>query len=104
MEWRALTVCLLDEIATALRKKLGKTEKEFPLVKVCTHQQRWRRSRFEVWMATGLLGGTVSWRRPVGLLTSSTHPSGIPYRMVHAAFCGGSVVLPKSLQSLQTSG
>lgn len=34
MEWRALTVCLLDEIATTLRKKLGKTEKEFPLVKV----------------------------------------------------------------------
>lgn len=34
VEWRALTVCLLDEIATALRKKLGKTEQEFPLVKV----------------------------------------------------------------------
>lgn len=34
MEWRALTVCLLDEIAVALRRKLGKTEEEFPLVKV----------------------------------------------------------------------
>eukprot|EP00903_Cladosiphon_okamuranus_P015737 g14525.t1 len=34
VEWRALTVCLLDEIAAALRKKLGKTEKEFPLVKI----------------------------------------------------------------------
>lgn len=34
MEWRALTVCLLDEVAAALRQKLGKTEKEFPLVKV----------------------------------------------------------------------
>ena len=34
VEWRALTVCLLDEVADALRKKLGKTEEEFPLVKV----------------------------------------------------------------------
>lgn len=34
VEWRALTVCLLDEIAVALREKLGKTENEFPLVKV----------------------------------------------------------------------
>lgn len=34
VEWRALTVCLLDEVADALRQKLGKTEKEFPLVKV----------------------------------------------------------------------
>ncbi|CAM9835300.1 unnamed protein product, partial [Ectocarpus sp. 8 AP-2014] len=34
VEWRALTVCLLDEVAAALRQKLGKTEKEFPLVKM----------------------------------------------------------------------
>lgn len=34
VEWRALTVCLLDEVAAALRKKLGKSEEEFPLVKV----------------------------------------------------------------------
>lgn len=34
VEWRALTVCLLDEVAAALRQKLGKTEKDFPLVKV----------------------------------------------------------------------
>lgn len=35
MEWRALTVCLLDEVAEALRRKLGKSQDEFPLVKVC---------------------------------------------------------------------
>lgn len=35
VEWRALTVCLLDEIAYALRQRLGKTVEEFPLVKVC---------------------------------------------------------------------
>ncbi|CAM9180845.1 unnamed protein product [Scytosiphon promiscuus] len=34
VEWRALTVCLLDEVAAALRKKLGKSEEEFPLVKM----------------------------------------------------------------------
>ena len=35
VEWRALTVCLLDEVAATLRQKLGKSEEEFPLVKVC---------------------------------------------------------------------
>lgn len=33
IEWRALTICLLDTISDELRKRLGKTEEEFPLVK-----------------------------------------------------------------------
>jgi hypothetical protein len=31
VEWRALTLCLLDLVAVAAREKLGKTEAEFPL-------------------------------------------------------------------------
>jgi len=34
VEWRALTVCLLDEVATSLRTKLGVSAEEFPLVKI----------------------------------------------------------------------
>jgi len=34
VEWRALTVCLIDEVAKETRKQLGKTEKEFPLAMV----------------------------------------------------------------------
>ena len=34
VEWRALTICLLDELAVIIRKKLGKTETEFPLAKI----------------------------------------------------------------------
>lgn len=34
IEWRALTVNLLDKIAEIVREKLGKSEKEFPLAKV----------------------------------------------------------------------
>jgi len=34
VEWRALTVCLLDEIATLVRKKLKKTEAEMPLASI----------------------------------------------------------------------
>jgi len=34
VEWRALTVCLLDEIAGEIRKRMGKTEKEMPLASV----------------------------------------------------------------------
>jgi len=33
-EWRALTVCLLDETAVGVRKLLGKTAEELPLPKV----------------------------------------------------------------------
>eukprot|EP00640_Fibrocapsa_japonica_P007136 CAMPEP_0113947996 /NCGR_PEP_ID=MMETSP1339-20121228/67929_1 /TAXON_ID=94617 /ORGANISM="Fibrocapsa japonica" /LENGTH=159 /DNA_ID=CAMNT_0000954839 /DNA_START=66 /DNA_END=545 /DNA_ORIENTATION=- /assembly_acc=CAM_ASM_000762 len=34
IEWRALTVCLLDELAAELRKVLDTTEADFPLVKI----------------------------------------------------------------------
>lgn len=34
VEWRALTVALLDEVAERMRKKLGRTAAELPLVKV----------------------------------------------------------------------
>jgi hypothetical protein len=34
IEWRALTVALLDRIADEVRKRLGKTKEEFPLAKV----------------------------------------------------------------------
>ncbi|MGA9379707.1 MAG: DUF1688 family protein, partial [Phormidium sp.] len=34
VEWRALTVSLLDRIATTIREKLHKTATELPLVKV----------------------------------------------------------------------
>lgn len=34
IEWRALTVALLDRIGEGVRKKLGLTEEEFPLAKV----------------------------------------------------------------------
>ena len=34
VEWRALTVCLLDELASRIRKKLNLTEQQFPLAKV----------------------------------------------------------------------
>ncbi len=34
VEWRALTVILLDRIAETLRSRLGKTEEELPLAKV----------------------------------------------------------------------
>jgi hypothetical protein len=34
VEWRALTVCLLDRIAVLVRKKLKKTEAELPLASV----------------------------------------------------------------------
>jgi hypothetical protein len=34
VEWRALTVALLDRLAERVRKRLGKTEKEFPLARV----------------------------------------------------------------------
>ncbi len=34
IEWRALTVALLDRLADRIREKIGKTKEEFPLVKV----------------------------------------------------------------------
>jgi hypothetical protein len=34
IEWRALTVALLDRLADEVRKKLGKKTEEFPLAKV----------------------------------------------------------------------
>jgi hypothetical protein len=34
VEWRALTVALLDELAIAVRRKIGTDEKSFPLAKV----------------------------------------------------------------------
>ncbi len=34
VEWRALTVCLLDELATIIRKKLNRSVDELPLVKI----------------------------------------------------------------------
>lgn len=34
VEWRALTVCLLDAIATTMRQQLGQSEAALPLVKV----------------------------------------------------------------------
>ena len=34
VEWRALTVALLDRVAVAVREKLGLTEAELPLIKV----------------------------------------------------------------------
>jgi Protein of unknown function (DUF1688) len=34
IEWRALTVCLLDQIATALRRQLALSEADLPLVKI----------------------------------------------------------------------
>lgn len=34
VEWRALTVALLDEVADAVRKELGKTPSELPLAKI----------------------------------------------------------------------
>jgi hypothetical protein len=34
VEWRALTVTLLDRLAILVRERLGKTADEFPLVKV----------------------------------------------------------------------
>ena len=34
VEWRALTVCLLDRLATGVRDRLGKSAAEFPLAKV----------------------------------------------------------------------
>ncbi len=34
VEWRALTVALLDEVASQVRAKLGKSEGEFPLARV----------------------------------------------------------------------
>ncbi|SIQ06306.1 URC4/urg3 family protein [Bosea sp. TND4EK4] len=34
VEWRALTVALLDEIATLIRSRLGRTREELPLAKV----------------------------------------------------------------------
>jgi len=34
VEWRALTICLLDIVAQEVRKSLGKTEQELPLARV----------------------------------------------------------------------
>ena len=34
VEWRALTVCLLDRVADMVRTKLGKSLEEFPVAKV----------------------------------------------------------------------
>jgi hypothetical protein len=34
VEWRALTVALLDRIAPLVRERLGVSEKEFPLARV----------------------------------------------------------------------
>ncbi len=34
VEWRSLTVILLDRIATVIREKLGMSEQELPLVKI----------------------------------------------------------------------
>jgi hypothetical protein len=34
VEWRALTVALLDELARKIRRELHKTDEEFPLVKM----------------------------------------------------------------------
>ena len=34
VEWRALTVALLDELAPLVRARLGKSEAEWPLAKV----------------------------------------------------------------------
>ncbi len=34
IEWRALTICLLDQIGAAIQKSIGKSSSEFPLAKV----------------------------------------------------------------------
>jgi hypothetical protein len=34
VEWRALTVALLDRLASGVRERLGKTAEEFPLARV----------------------------------------------------------------------
>merc|ERR1712142_650480 len=34
VEWRAMTVCLIDILADAVREKLGMTKKELPLMKI----------------------------------------------------------------------
>lgn len=56
VEWRALTVILLDQIATAIRQKLGMSVEELPLVKV-------------------LQGGTWSAGR---LIAAQMRPGGVP--------------------------
>ena len=44
VEWRALTVALLDLVGQQVRLKLGKTEEEFPLV-VCLEAGTWKAGR-----------------------------------------------------------
>ncbi|CAM9628424.1 unnamed protein product [Chrysoparadoxa australica] len=44
VEWRALTVCLLDEVYAKLKEKLRLTEAEFPLVK-CLEAGTWKAGR-----------------------------------------------------------
>jgi len=34
VEWRAMTVCLLDLLADMVRERLGKTKEELPLMKI----------------------------------------------------------------------
>jgi hypothetical protein len=34
VEWRALTIALLDRLASRVRERLGKTAEEFPLARV----------------------------------------------------------------------
>jgi hypothetical protein len=34
VEWRALTICLLDEVAGRIRRALNKTEAELPLARI----------------------------------------------------------------------
>lgn len=64
IEWRALTVALLDELAVIIRKKLGLTEKEFPLAKVLEGGTWWAGRN----LAQGLRGG----RPPIEILSDGT--------------------------------
>merc|ERR1719350_862670 len=34
VEWRAMTVCLIDKVAEGIRKRLGKTVEELPLMSI----------------------------------------------------------------------
>lgn len=64
IEWRALTVALLDELATVIRKKLNVTESEFPLVKVLEGGTWWAGRK----LAQEKRGG----RPPIDILSDGT--------------------------------
>ncbi|MBT3979769.1 MAG: URC4/urg3 family protein [Bacteriovoracaceae bacterium] len=66
IEWRALTICLLDRVGDEVRKKLGKSSADFPLAKVLEGGTWWAGRK----LASKLRPDTLS--SPIKIISDGT--------------------------------